>query len=49
MLANKAAKKAKVQAMNELYAEVETPEGEINIYRIAKPTDLTKNNQIKYE
>ena len=30
---------AKVRAMNELYAELETPEDERNISRIAKPTD----------
>ena len=27
---------AKARAMNELYEELETPEGERNIYRIAK-------------
>ena len=40
---------AKVHEMNELYAELETPEGDRSISRIAKPTDVTKNNQIKYE
>ena len=33
--------------MNELYEELETPEGERKIYRIAKANDFTKNNQIK--
>ena len=41
--ANKAAKKAvatnKALAMNELYEELETPEGEIKIFRIAKARD----------
>ena len=51
--ANKAAKKAvavsraKARAMNELYEEVETPEGERKISRIVKARDFTKNNQIK--
>ena len=40
--------RAKVQAMNELYAELAS-EGERNISRILKPTDITENNQIKYE
>ena len=40
---------AKVQAMNELYEELETTEDERNISRIVKLTDLTKNNQIKYK
>ena len=35
--------------MNELYEELETPEGERNTYRIAKAKDFTKNNQIKDE
>ena len=35
--------------MNELYEELETPEGERNISRIAKAKDFTKNNQIKDE
>ena len=35
--------------MNELYEELETPEGERKIYRIAKTKDFTKNNQIKDE
>ena len=33
--------------MNELYEELETPEGERKIYLIAKANDFTKNNQIK--
>ena len=56
--ANKAAKKAaattKALAMDELYEELETPEGEIKIFRIAKARDkATKNcshmKQIKNE
>ena len=35
--------------MNELYEELETPEGERNISRIANAKDLTKNNPIKDE
>ena len=35
--------------MNELYEELETPEGERNISRIANAKDFTKNNQIKDE
>ena len=35
--------------MNELYEELETPEGERKIYRIAKAKDFTNNNQIKDE
>ena len=35
--------------MNELYEELETPECERKIYRIAKAKDFTKNNQIKEE
>ena len=35
--------------MNELYGELETPESERKISRIAKAKDLTKNNQIKDE
>ena len=36
--------------MNELYEELETPEGERKISRIAKAKDyFTKNNQIKEE
>ena len=35
--------------MNELYEELETPEGERTIYRIAKAKDFTKNYQIKDE
>ena len=35
--------------MNELYEELETPECERKISRIAKAKDFTKNNQIKEE
>ena len=35
--------------MNELYEELETPEDERNIYRIAKAKAFTKNDQIKDE
>ena len=35
--------------MNELYEELETPECERKISRIAKVKDFTKNNQIKEE
>ena len=35
--------------MNELYEELETPECERKIYRIANAKDFTKNNQIKEE
>ena len=35
--------------MNELYLELETPEGERKISRIVKAKDFTKNNQIKDE
>ena len=37
------------RAMNELYEELETPEGERKISRIAKAKDFAKNNQIKDE
>ena len=56
--ANKAAKKAiatnKALAMNELYQELETPDGEGNIYMIAKARDEASNDfshmkQIKNE
>ena len=56
--ANKAAKKAvamnKALAMNELYEELETPEGERKIFRIAKARDkatkdLSQMKQIKNE
>ena len=56
--ANKAAKKAvstnKALAMNELYEEMETPEGEIKIFRIAKARDKASKDfshmkQIKNE
>ena len=35
--------------MNELYEELETPECERKIARIAKAKNFTKNNQIKEE
>ena len=35
--------------MNELYEELETPECERKIYRIAKAKDFTKNTHIKEE
>ena len=35
--------------MNELYEELETPDGERNIYGIAKAKDFTNNCQIKDE
>ena len=35
--------------MKELYEELETPEGERKISRIAKAKDFTKNNQINGE
>ena len=35
--------------MNELYEELETPEDERNIYRIAKAKAFAKNDQIKDE
>ena len=35
--------------MNELYEELETPEGERKISRIAKAKDFTKNKQIEEE
>ena len=35
--------------MNELYEELETPEGERKLSRIAKANDFTKNKQIKDE
>ena len=56
--ANKAAKKAvatnKALAMNELYEELETPEGERKIFRIAKARDKASKDfshmkQIKNE
>ena len=40
---------AKARATNELCEELETPEGERKISRIAKAKDFTKNNQIKEE
>ena len=58
MQSNKAAKKAvaiaKARAMNELYEELESPEGERKISRIVKAgykttNEFTKNNQIKDE
>ena len=35
--------------MNELYEELETPEGERKLSRIAKANDFTKKKQIKDE
>ena len=35
--------------MNELYEELETPDGERKIYQMAKANDFTKNNQMKDE
>ena len=46
---NESSSTAKARAMNELYEELETPECERNISRIAKAKDFTKNNQIKEE
>ena len=46
---NESSSTAKARAMNELYEELETPECERKIYRIAKAKDFTKNNQIKEE
>ena len=46
---NESSSTAKARAMNELYEELETPEGERKISRIAKAMDFTKNNQIKDE
>ena len=43
---NESSSTAKARAMNELYEELETPECERKIYRIAKAKDFTKNNQI---
>ena len=37
---------AKERAMNELYEELETSEGERNVSRIAKDKAFAKNNQI---
>ena len=48
--ANKAAKKevaiSKAHAMDEVYKELETPEGERNIYRIAKARDKSANQRV---
>ena len=38
---------AKARAMNELYDELETPEGERKISRVAKAKYFAKNNQLK--
>ena len=46
---NESSSTAKARAMNELYEELETPECERKISRIAKAKDVTKNNQIKEE
>ena len=46
---NKSSSTAKARAMNELYEELDTPECETKISRIAKANDFTKNNQIKEE
>ena len=46
---NESSSTAKARAMNELHEELETPECERKIYRIAKAKDFTKNNQIKEE
>ena len=46
---NESSRTAKARAMNELYEELETPECERKISRIAKAKDFTKNNQIKEE
>ena len=35
--------------MNELYEELETPEGDRKLYRLAKAKEFTNNNQIKDE
>ena len=35
--------------MNELYEELETPDGERNISQMEKANDFTNNNQIKDE
>ena len=43
----KSSSTAKARAMNELYEELETPEGERKISLIAKAKDFTTNNQIK--
>ena len=46
---NESRSTVKARAMNELYEELETPECEIKISRIAKANDFTKDNQIKEE
>ena len=46
---NESSSTTKTRAMNGLYEELETPECERNISRIAKAKDFTKNNQIKEE
>ena len=52
--ANKEVAKSKAHAMDEVYKELETLEGERNIYRIAKAGDKSANDftqirPIKYE
>ena len=51
--ANKATKKevaiSKAHAMDEVYKELETPEGERNIYRIAKARDKSANQRVHAE
>ena len=46
---NESSGTANARAMNEFYEELETPECERKISRIAKAKDFTKNNQIKEE
>ena len=46
---NESSSTAKARAMNKLYDELETPECERKISRIAKAKDFTLNNQIKEE
>ena len=42
--ANKEVARSRAPAMDEVYKEVETPEGERNIYRIAKARDKSAND-----
>ena len=46
---NESSGTAQARAMHELYEELETPECERKISRIAKAKDFTKNNQINEE
>ena len=46
---NESTSTPQARTMNELYEELETPECERKISRIAKAKDFTKNNQIKEE